>query len=283
VTTPKQGPPGQRPRRLLAGVITISTPPLYGTTRVRMGSGSGPLGFICAEGTALSVGGVDPQAVRGKVLPFGVEPNDVPEPGAIPGTVRGNNWCIKRGVPSFQDIPGAQAGTAYNPAPNTLAIWVSYGGSPTHWEPTSQDFQGVASTDTECGASADCNPRFLERGQYAYGSVVDTAPLQWLAVVSGLLEGAGAVLNGSWLLTLRPQAELRCLWDNGGDGARVPHVQLCHDGLQPLEWVLTLRHGPHSLRCTRPAHEWNGLGANVLSRPGEADGGRAVSVKVLPV
>src|SRR5262249_14233254 len=126
VTTPQQGPPAQRPRRLLAGVITINTPPLYGTTRVRMGSG--PLGFICAEGTALSVGGVDPQAVRGKVIPFGTDPNDVPDADATPGTVRGNNWCIKRGVASFQDIPGAQAGTAYSPGPNTLAIWVSYGG-----------------------------------------------------------------------------------------------------------------------------------------------------------
>jgi hypothetical protein len=95
-------------------------------------------------------------------------------------------------------------------------------------------------------------------------AVVALAPVAWGLTVGGFLAEAGGVLNGTWLLELRDGCGDGAIWDNGGDGALVPRVELCCDDPPVGLWRLRLRQGALALEYTAPA-DWEALGPLTLS------------------
>jgi hypothetical protein len=258
-----------RRRRATGGVIQILKPATTGSGcvgNVRVKGSGMTSGTICSEGTAgLNGSGQSPNSVAGKVMPPGTayahNPNT--EGGTTAGVVNGRNWCIKRGVATGMDIPNAQCGPASAPVTNQLVIWVGYpDGS---YESQELDFDGICASDTDCGGSTDCpSDAIVVAKTQGKASALETAPVQWAVTVTGFLGGAGAVFNGNWLLTLRQTGDLYCVWDNGGDAATSPRIELCYDRPLPTVLQLVLQHRSCAYCYTKPAAEWNWLKANVL-------------------
>jgi hypothetical protein len=88
-----------------------------------------------------------------------------------------------------------------------------------------------------------------------------TVPAIWALLASGFELGK-ALFNGPWALALRSPANGHCIWDNGGDGIRIPLVELRCESPLVTTWQLTLRHGAEVVEYTRAATEWNPLGVN---------------------
>jgi hypothetical protein len=275
---------------LAAPMVNIWEPNAYPTlTNVRVLSGSGSGGnlqTICAFGnvsgttsTLLSVWGII-FALPGAPSP---PPGSTPLPGSTPGVVTAMRWCF---LGPAHEIPGAPCDPA--PAANNgkLIVWCQLDDPDFPWVNSPMQFAGVCATTTNCyGMGTGCpEERPLARPAQA-ARVVHTAPRQWQVDATGFARGGGPFHN-RWLLALRPGCCTALVWDNGGDAAAVPLVELRCRGVIASEWRLTFRHGDALVEFTLPADEWNDLGANVFATVaacrGDGDGVPA-SVPVTPV
>ncbi|MDB5312821.1 MAG: hypothetical protein JWO38_7023 [Gemmataceae bacterium] len=235
------------------------------------GSGYPPTGVICAHGDAT----IDrhffqeiASRVEAKILQV-FDQNDPtlynPPSGTTVAHVDGfGKWRC-------ENIPGAICGPDSAPRPNTLVVWFTFGtgsGSGVHVERRVRAFSGVCAPNTNCCEGSGSGAASLAQAGAVQTVALATAPVLWVLLAAGF-EAGKALLNGPWALALRGAGNGFCAWDNGGDGARVPHVELRCESPLASTWRLTFRHGADTVsEYTRAAAEWNPLAPNVLHRSG---------------
>jgi len=253
---------------------------------VPSGTGSVPRGIICAHGEAtreIESGGFKEVQVAGAVFAMifdSFDPmspaNDLPPPGALkitPGA--GGLW-------KSEMVPGARHSAVAPFPPCVLVIWAMFGGTGLVIR-RDVGFLGITAAAVDCCDEAGTGGH-LRRHQAgaAAGVALTRAPVLWSLLAAGF-EGARAVFNGPWLLALRPGGAGHCTWDNGGDGSRVPRVELRCESPLAVTWLLTFRDGPGAVvEYALPAAEWAPLGPNVLRRRGEGPPAAPDALTIIP-
>lgn len=138
-----------------------------------------------------------------------------------------------------------------------------------------------------CGGSGSGNRALLERQRTGVTpqQVADTAPLQCTIDVSGFGPTILTAFNRAWKLVNRGSVS-GLLWDNGGDGAHEPRVELATERPFGTPWQLTFRLGEIVIRYTKSAEDWRALAANTfhsVSSTGVADDATLpASITVVP-
>jgi hypothetical protein len=245
-------------------------------------------GYICARGTSLST--TSARWVYGKIVTAGTTQQQLQQQYPLPPadarwtTVNRSNgsWCFTGG--DALEIPnalcsscGSGSGSGSGTA-NTLGLWIDWGSDPLEVQVV--NFFGCCSTHTDCTSMFASVPQPALMTAAAPGAV----PQQWRVSVEGFSStGQGALLNKEWILVLREQGNGLRVWDNGGDGKKVPYVELrsCPAG---GDWRLTLELGNAAVGYGKPAGEWRPLSRNTLTLA-EKKGQRKVpeSLTVEPV
>lgn len=259
------------------------------------GSGADSRGYICARVRARdakfqfpppatsAVGGVpraagDADHVFARVYDGHVDENTLgvpwyhPDPLADPCTRRGN-W-----EGNFTWHFPQLFGTLHGPAPgvlSTLVVWAVFPGGtgPVEVRRFSR-FYGWTAGQVECelGGGSGCGSESVAGGGGIVAAVgLTLAPLLWNVTAAGFAAGK-ALFNGPWALALRGTPNGHCTWDNGGDGEKIPRVELTCESPVVTTWRLALRHGADVVEYTRDAGEWNPVGANDLRRTACAAG-----------
>ncbi len=237
------------------------------------GTGTGPR-VICARG--LVGHGRDEFkeiVVSAFVYDGHVDGGDDPPNGAPSYSPDGDTWY-------FAALAVADCANASPFPPFTLKVWAVAAG--TTLSRARHHIWGKCASQVDCGSGPT---EMKGGGAPAAVRLLAMAPLQWaLSVAEFLGEGYGA-FNGPWLLSLR-EGPGDCVWDNGGDGAAVPLVELRCEGPLLATWRLRFRRGERVVEYSRPAADWGPLGANVfttLTANGSDPGLVPSAVTVVPV
>ena len=240
--------------------VIIDCPEAAGTTPVLPGVGT----IIACGDLETSTGFEKFPIVTLYAVIYGgiVTPPPSPPAGAVTLRVHDNGpwgpWTI----------PGAVSGPPPTGAANTLAIWAVHGsGAPAL---VTRQFTGVPGSGSNCcgSGSGSGGPPIHKHARGPQSVAVTTAPLLWTILAAGF-EAGKSLFNGQWALTLRPVAGGVCVWDNGGDEAQAPLVELRCESPLATTWRLSFRHGPETVvEYTRAATEWNTLAANVVHKAG---------------
>jgi hypothetical protein len=134
------------------------------------------------------------------------------------------------------------------------------------WVLVNKGFLGLQATAVSCCEGSAQFRVAQQQAGYTAGVALSMAPLLWELVAKGF-EAGKTIFNGAWVLDLRHVVGGYCVWDNGGDGVKVPHVELRCESPLVTTWELTFRNGSGtSVRYTRRAVDWNPLASNVLHR-----------------
>jgi hypothetical protein len=246
-------------------------------------SGSASLGHICAHGEAT----LDLFHTKEKhratsvyakifdVFDVGAPQNQQAPPDALRIGVDADGFWRSENVPGARHAPS-------EPLPlNVLVIWATFavtGGAVI----VTRNFLGQTADVVDCCEGSGSGLLLQRRAARPAGVALSTVPLLWALIAAGF-EGARVVFNGPWALALRPGCGEVCVWDNGGDGARVPLVRLHCESPLASAWRLTLRNGDGTaVEYARPADEWAPLGPNVLRRCGEGAPGTPESLTLTP-
>jgi hypothetical protein len=250
---------------------------------VPLDEGSGDFGYICAHGIASSrhdlPGGPELLRALGQTATevhlaifqhfVANDPiNSAPTPGAVEATLDNH------GVWRHERVPGAvHADEAY--PDNTLVVWALFQGSGSGGAGSgnftvrvTRPFQGRTATQIDCcegsGSGSGSGRLLLQDGVVEANAAINLAPLLWIVPVAGFL-AEHAVLNGIWTLEFASfQKGEVCIWENDGDGATRPHLQLRCENLVAGCWKLMLRHAGANLEYCNSAIPWNPVGPNDL-------------------
>jgi len=225
---------------------------------------------------AMAVGGNFAVKVKVKdvapVFGNGTAADDHPPGDATEVTLEGQKWC--------HDLLKAHGFVdTGNPVDLWIIGWLVNVNTPTVGiEKDSEKFKASTSATDEClgcvgSGSGGIGSIGIVSGSAAKGQVaLSMAPLMWGLLVSGF-EAAKGVLNGPFALDLKHVVGGYCVWDNGGDGAATPRVELRCESPLVTTWRLTLTHGATVETYTRPAAEWNPLTPNAVVRAGRTGTG----------
>jgi hypothetical protein len=243
--------------------------------------GSGNLGIICTQGTA--VASSDPlqqgptihvfeNALRviGKNYP-GSDTTQIPDenhppdpatdPNAKEATRSGQAWCIHP-LPNVATGPG-------NGAANVIAIWALYPAAPN--ERAIQPYQAISAGDVECdamGSTIICpsiGSSSAIAAHKATAALHGLAPATWKVEIEGF-SGAAALFNGVWHLRLDQILGGQTVWRNQDHGDGFPLVELRCESPVPHVWRLSFRaKDAPSPSYERIADAWKALGPNVLA------------------
>jgi hypothetical protein len=267
--------------------INITEPVGFaGITHVRCANpgGANPTGSICACGTA-SKDGASLSRVWAAVIPLGTPINPTHIPTATPCTNINpylGTWRFV-GANVVVNVPCAAGPLTANTA--TFVVWCAFADAPATEFPKPQDIAALCSNHTNCDGSgpSPCDGVLLQLGKTLTASV-ETAPRQYQVQAQEQSPGTSgplaSLVNTTWLLSLRSTG---CVWDNGGDGAGRPLVELACDGVVATQWRLTLALNGDRIEYTCPASEWNALGVNRLARSNGQGRGLPDTLTVTPV
>lgn len=266
--------------------ITCPTVPdgatVYKITNRRMNSNGAVRSAVAAGAAAGTVGAAATGMGNGNgfsvhVKVFATDPQlgvggmagdyDLPGVGATQATYDGTRWCANNvAAPA---IPSG--GVLY------IAVWLmndntvpSTVGDRNKTSFSASDTAGIGCPG--CGSGSGPMGVAAGGGTTAGAVALSMAPLMWGLLVSGF-EAAKGVLNGPFALDLKHVVGGYCVWDNGGDGAATPRVELRCESPLVTTWRLTLTHGATVETYTRPAAEWNPLTPNAVVRAGRTDKG----------
>jgi hypothetical protein len=169
--------------------------------------------------------------------------------------------------------------------PVCIVVWAHY------TTPTGGDvFRRGDKPNVSCGCSGSGNGNALLSARQSEGAprqeVADTAPLKCQIDVRGFAPAALAVFNRNWNLLHRENCCGGLTWDNGGDGAEEPRVELATESPFGTPWNLTFRLGEIVISYTKSSEEWRALAANtfhsVTASGVSADAILPASVTVVP-
>src|SRR5204862_1019558 len=154
--------------------------------------------------------------------------------------------------------------------------WAVYPGSGAAEEKAVQHFYGICASQVECALGSGMGMAATMTASSEPATVpLALAPVLWNLEAAGF-SGAAEVFNGNHLLRLRHTIGGYCVWDNDGDGADEPRVELRCESPSVHMWQLSFHHKKkEAAEYTHPAKEWAPLGANDmrLSKPGGYDRG----------
>ena len=260
--------PSPSQKQMALGGISIDRPlPPENVTPVRvgavapgMGSGSGTTGYVCSSGSALVSTASGPVAEAwAQVIQLNGTVPPAPDPAiSTKGRPTGQStWEVSLAA-GGSDIPGASCAAAAPLPENTLAVWVKMQNESTY-RTGSSNFIGQCGGATACGGGG---------GMAAFDAALSVTfgPVQWNLDVAGFLEAHNGGFNGAWVLSLRVTVGPGPVWDNGGDGELIPHIELRCPGPGERAWRLRLRHGPALAEYEAEAAERHALGRLTLGR-----------------
>jgi hypothetical protein len=225
-----------------------------------------PSGFICARGEVAQDAKerFETITIFAKIYQ-GVTAGDTsPPPGTQSTTTTTTNWY-------FPQVFGATCSVGSGFPQQTLKVWAFAGtgflGTAT------QNFTGVCAAQVDCGLGSGGPPgsgslsatRGFGAGMASrVSSIVSAAPRRW-SVGPLDADDPDSPFTGRWLLRHRPTLDGHCIWDNGGDGTSIPHIELRCEGPLLSTWQLCLRLGERVVRYLKCAEVWNALAANVFT------------------
>jgi hypothetical protein len=245
---------------------------------VPSGSGSPGAGVICAGGDLGEEHREKPVTVYALVV-SSFDPSDAryiyPPNGAAKAQLYTNgSW-------QANPVSGALYGQGSALPTNTLIAWlVSPGSGSGRPFRRTRPFLGLQATSVDCcqGSGSASGQQMFVQSQAGAGVALAMAPVLWNLVATGF-ESEWAPFNGNWVLALRDVPGTYCVWDNQGDGIRIPRVVLRCERPLAVSWELTLLSGGETiLRYARPATEWNPLTANMLRCSGNADAPQQLTI-----